>query len=198
MHPAKQGRAFLSATPLHLLCWWQENFLFSWWTKQIGLGRYRDLMSSICARSLLMITGVVCVAQNHCMAQRVFWTGWRLFTDFQGWTGPLWRVWPRTNCHYFTNSSELTFLKCVTISHQLCSCLALQPATTKGFHCISVKSYQVYFTFLFISPFFCLLKRQNMLQSGLYDGFHCTLVFVSEMVQKSRICAFSQRSRLVD
>lgn len=107
-------------------------------------------MSCICARSLLMITAAVRVAQNHCMAQRIFW----LFTDFQGWTGPLWTVWPLTNCHYFTNSSELTsFFKCVTISHQFCGCLALQPTTTKGFHCNRVKGYQVYFTFWsFSSP----------------------------------------------
>lgn len=95
------------------------------------------------------------------MAQSVFWAGWRLSTNFQGWTGPLSRVWPRTNCRYLANSSELTSFLSVWLS--VISCAAVWHYNNKGFspHQCKGLSRCIYLLILFLSPFLCLLKRQN-------------------------------------
>lgn len=107
---------------------------------------------------------------------------------------PWWTVCPLLNCHYFTNSSKFTSFKCVTRSHQLHNCSALQPITTNGFPCIRVKGKLVYFTFWsFSSSLSSFSLIINVLQSGLYEDFHCTLIRQWYVSESPYLCLFTEK-----
>lgn len=89
---------------------------------------------------------------------------------------------------------SLPLFKCVTISHQLHNCLALQPITTNRFPCISVKGKQVYFTFWsFSSSLSSFSLIINVLQSGLYGGFDCTLIRQWYVSESPYLCLFTEK-----